>query len=297
MDIERLKEFLLIYETGSFRSAAKVLDIAPSVLSTRFKNFESSIGTKLLVRNSKYIELTDSGKLLIHNAKDLIQNWETVKKSVKSLKGTEVSSLKLQLCAQTMPSELGPFLDLYNKNHPGLLLDLYDDDYCPVREGLLSGKTDIAFIPGEKDDFLDVSGRVVLAKYDHLMVHVPANHRLAGESEVFFRELAGESFIPYPVKKEAHIRNLQLSMLKRSGIPYHLYENDCSPLYFDLLVPIGKGIEFCNWDDRITPNTVNLTIRDSGYETFFFMLYHKENPNPIIADFMEQFLKYREMRL
>ena len=44
MDLERLKEFTLIAEEKSFKTAAERMNLAPNVLSTRFSDFEKKLG-------------------------------------------------------------------------------------------------------------------------------------------------------------------------------------------------------------------------------------------------------------
>ena len=297
MDIERLKEFLVINETGSFKAAAELLGIAPNVLSARFKSFETSIGSPLLKRNNRGIEATASGELVLKNAYQLIQSWETAKSSIRNMKGLSVGSLKIQLCAQTMPAELGPFLDIYSRSHPGLFLDLYDENSCTIKDGLEASVTDIIFAPGKENDFIDFPGRIQIAKYDTLSITVPKDHRLSGLSTTTFEELSGEQFILYPNMLENHTRNLEQSLLNQSGISYRIYEAECSPYFYDLLVPIGKGIQFCIWNYKNTPNSSRLTITDSGYETYFYMLYDPESKNKNAQEFREMFMNYRKERL
>ena len=296
MDMERLKEFLIIVETGSFKEASAILGIAPSVLSTRFSAFEESLGTKLLERNNRLVVPTESGKILLGNAHEIVSSWETIKTSLKASKRT-INTLNIQLCARTMPSELGPFMDKYCRSHPGLFLNLYDENSCRIKEGLMTGQTDIVFVPGLENDFIDINGRVVVSYYDRLSVHLPIDHRLSSRASIRFEELSGETFILYPNMLEDHIRKLQTTLLDQSGIYYKIYDNNCSPLYYDLLVPIGMGIEFWNWSDLSTPNTVKVAIKDKGYGTCYYMLYDPDNTNPIVNEFIQLFLAYRKDRL
>ena len=296
MDIDRLKEFLIIVEAGSFKKASFLLGISPSVLSTRFSVFEESLGTQLLERSNRQLTPTESGRILLYNAHEIVSSWESLKMTLKASKGSVVNTLNIQLCGHTMPFELGPFMDKYCRSHPGLFLDLYDENSCKIREGLITEQTDIVFVPGFRDDFMDVNGRIILNHFEHLSVYIPNDHILASKSSVYFKDLVGETFILYPDMLEKHIRKLQITILNKSGISHRLYTNRCSPLYHDLLVPIGMGIEFWNWSDWIPPNTSKVTIKDEGYDTFFYMLYNPNNPNPIVMEFIQLFLAYRKYR-
>ena len=215
---------------------------------------------------------------------------------MQSIQGTSFLSLRLMLCAQTMAADLGPFLDRYSRRYPTLFLGLYDENTCTIREGLKSGEIDIAFAVGREEDFTDISGRMVLNVYPKMKVHVPNDHRLAKERRVRFCDLSGETFIPYPKMRETFTHDLHLSMLEQSGIHYHIYEEDCSPFFYDLLVPIGKGIRLWNWTDRLAPNSTLLTIEDPGYQTCLYLLYDTESENKTIEHFIHNFLEFRKER-
>ena len=296
MDLERLSEFVVLTEEGSFKQAAKRLQMAPNVLSTRFAAFERSLGMKLIERDAHHFELTEAGRRLSQEARVILGSYEQTMASMRSLHGASFTSLRLQLCAQTMPMELGPYLDISCRRHPTLFLDLYDENSCEIREGLRSGQVDISFAVGREGDFEDISGRVRLDVYPRMKVHLPADHRLARQPSLCFEDLSNETFILYPDMKETWTRRLQLSILEQAQIPYHIYEENCSPFFSELLVPIGKGIRLWNWSERTAPNSVLLPLRDSGYETCLFMLYNRETDNPTTLTFAERFIRFREER-
>ena len=296
MDLERLKEFLLIAEDESFKKAAERLDIAPNVLSVRFAAFEKGMGVKLIERDAHHFALTASGQTLLRHAKDILDSYDSICSSMKSIQGDSFRSLHLMMCGQTMPSELGPFLDRYCRKYPKLFLGLHDDNACTIREGLLTGRMDIAFAVSRLNDFEDIPGKKIIYEFPKMKVHVPNDHRLANAGTIHFSDLNGEVFVLYPNKREELTRNLQLSMLKQSHIQYKIYEEDCSPVFFDLLVPIGKGVRLWNWTDHQAPNTTLLTIEDPGYETCMYMLYNTQTENEAAIQFMEAFQAFRGAR-
>ena len=122
MDLERLKEFTVIAEEKSFKTAAERMSLAPNVLSTRFSDFEKKLGVKLIERNAHHFALTGRGKILFRHAKELLESYENLCVSMQSIQGNTFRSLRLMLCAQTMASELGPFLDHYCRKYPKLFL-------------------------------------------------------------------------------------------------------------------------------------------------------------------------------
>lgn len=293
MDMDRLQEFLIVAEEKSFTKAAGRLHLAPNILSTRMHVFEDSLNTQLIRRVKNGIELTEAGKVLLPNAEMLFRAYERTTDTLNELKDHVFQSLRLQLCSQIMASELGPYLDIFCRRHPQLILDIYDENSCQIRGGLYSGKVDISFVICRKNDFKDISGRVPLSYFPNMCVHLPVDHALAHKKKICFSDLSGETFILYPNMADPWIRNLQISMLDQSGIDYLIYEESCSPLFHDLLVPIGKGIRLWNWGEKIAPNTVLIPITDKGYDTYLYMLYNSETANPAVIPFTNGFLEFR----
>lgn len=296
MDLNRLQEFMVIAKEKSFKKAAAQLGIAPNVLSTRMHSFEDSLNTRLIRRVKNGIELTESGKALLPNIDSLLKSYTHVTDSLGDLKNHTFQSLHLQFCANLMAAELGPYLDIFCRRHPQLNIDLYDENTCQIRSGLKSGKVDIAFVVCREQDFEDIPGRILLSCFPTMYVHLPVDHMLANEPSVHFSELSGETFILYPQMLDPWIRDLQIDFLEQSGIDYQIYEESTSPYFFDLLVPIGKGIRLWNWNTVTAPNTVLLPIADKGYGTCLYMLYDTDTTNPAVLPFINGFLDYRSNR-
>lgn len=296
MDLDRLQEFMIIAEEKCFKKAAARLGVAPNVLSTRIRSFEASLDTQLFSRTKNGLELTETGKALIPNVDVLLKSYTHAADSLDDLKNHTYQSLHLQFCSHMLASELGPYLDTFCRRHPQMILDIYDENTCQIRGGLNSGKVDISFVICRKHDFEDISGRVPLSYFPNMYVHLPVDHTLANEKKVYFSDLSGETFIIYPNMLEPWTHNLQISILEQSGIDYQIYEESCSPFFFDLLVPIGKGIRLWNWREEIAPNTVLIPISDRGYDTYLYMLYDINTTNPAVIPFINGFLKFRSSR-
>lgn len=296
MDLNRLREFMIVAEEKSFKKAASRLGLPPNVLSTRVRGFENSLNTQLITRAKNGIELTETGKALLPNIDTLLKSYMHAADSLDDLKNHTFQSLNLQFCAHMVASEVGPYLDIFCRKHPQMILNIYDENTCLIQGGLKTGKVDICFVICRKNDFNDISGRILLSYFSNVYVHLPIDHALASEKEVHFSDLSGETFILYPHMLESWTHDLQVSILNQSGINYHIYEDSSSPFFFELLVPIGKGIRLWNWREEIAPNTVLIPIADKGYDTYLYMLYDTNTTNPAVIPFINGFLEHRSNR-
>lgn len=293
MDLERMREFLVIAEEKSFKKAAERLGIAPNVLSSRYQSFENSLETTLLIRNAHRTELTESGRLFLQNAKELIASYDRILDDLKESENTAYRSLRFEICGVTMDApELGIFLDLYNRRHPQAYLELLSDNSYCITEGLSSGNIDIAVAYGNEDDFTDVSGRICISHASNLCVYVPNDHRLALRSQITFQELENEQFLLYPDTVEPCIRRHQLDCLTRSGIRYSVYSGRYDPVFYPLLVPIGKGIILTPIVAPPPPNSSVLHITDPGYDTYTYLLYNAATTNEATLEFIKEFQSF-----
>ena len=78
MEIWQLRCFIALADTLSFSRAAESLYLSQSALSRRISDLEKELGMPLFTRNTRRVELTESGRTLQIAAKDIISRWEKV---------------------------------------------------------------------------------------------------------------------------------------------------------------------------------------------------------------------------
>ena len=67
--IEELRAFVLIVETGSLTQAAERMGIAVSAVSRRLRDLEIRLGTALIQRSTRRLFLNETGQLFYQRAK------------------------------------------------------------------------------------------------------------------------------------------------------------------------------------------------------------------------------------
>ena len=68
--LEQLRTFLAVIESGTFDAAARALNVTPSAISQRIKALETGTG-RVLLRRSKPAEATESGEVVLRLARQL----------------------------------------------------------------------------------------------------------------------------------------------------------------------------------------------------------------------------------
>lgn len=88
MDIKQLYYFVTVSDQLSYSKAAQKLHISQPSLSNAIKNLEHEVGSPLLERSTRKIELTDAGKVLYQKSILLLSQMNILKKEMEEVKLT-----------------------------------------------------------------------------------------------------------------------------------------------------------------------------------------------------------------
>src|SRR6476646_7522741 len=72
LDLDVLRTFVAIAETGNFSTAAEVVFRTPSAVSMQVKKLEEQLGTILFLRDARSVSLTEGGEVLLGYARRMI---------------------------------------------------------------------------------------------------------------------------------------------------------------------------------------------------------------------------------
>ena len=144
MNLDELRTFLAIIETGSFVGAAGQLNVTPSTVTARINGLETKIGQKLLHRYKSGAELTSPGFKLQRYAEVMVQLWGQARAEVSLPKDFDgVCNVGLEF---DLWRGLGKcFLDAARDQAPGVALALWPGEKRMLDRWLSIGLIDVAF--------------------------------------------------------------------------------------------------------------------------------------------------------
>ena len=90
MDIQNIRAFLLVAETGSFSRAAEKLFITQPATSKRIATLEFALDCQLFDRLGKKVQLTQAGKAIIPSYQRLLAEMDEAQRIISTLR-TQVS--------------------------------------------------------------------------------------------------------------------------------------------------------------------------------------------------------------
>ena len=146
MDLEELRAFLAVADTGSFLTAAKSLRLSRATLRRRIDQLEARAGVLLVDRTRVGASLTEAGTVLAARGRLMVQEATALIASVREVGSEPAGTLRVLLPVGLPPHLLTPLLAFVRQKYPriGFRLHFSDD---PV--GGLIENVDLAVHFGE----------------------------------------------------------------------------------------------------------------------------------------------------
>ena len=153
MELKHLLSYATVVRLGSFSRGAKELYIAQPTISLHVRQLEEELQTKLLIRTTKSLELTEKGREVYECAISILQLRDRITEKCSD-GGRQI----IRLGASTIPSAylLPEILPAYVKQHPATYFTIDQGDSRSVTEKLAEGVIDIGLI-GMKPASADIA--------------------------------------------------------------------------------------------------------------------------------------------
>jgi LysR family transcriptional regulator, hca operon transcriptional activator len=284
MELRHLRYFIAVAEEGSLTLAAeKRLHTAQPSLSRQIRDLEYEVGTKLLNRSVRGIELTAAGRAFLDHARLALAQAEAAaeaaRRAAQPAKPTFAMGFQTGQEVDWLPRATNVLRDeLLN-----IEIRVSSDHSTTLADDLQRGKLDIAFLRREQKPDLDYK---VVAR-EPLVVILPSDHRLAATTVVDPRDLAGEKFIGISEVPRV-LRAVVNDYLKRSGIeiaPH--FEIDNFAMAISLVASThGVALLPASAENFLKWSVVSRPLKGEAPTVDLVVGYHKANSSPILRKFL-----------
>lgn len=288
MDFRQLETFTYIAKYKSFSKAAKELYLTQPTISNHIQNLEKELGTILINRTNKNINLTKAGEILYSFAVDMLNNR---KKALFSL-GEYMGKIEgtIELSASSIPEAyIIPDLVMnFRKSYPHVNFKISHHDSMEVIEEILNQKIDFGFvgakIPNSNFEYIPLVE-------DELVLISGKNAQLDLASEISLEDISN---LPLIMREEGSgTRKLLLSELKKKKIDYenldivaHLENTDT----IKQMVRRNLGVSIVSnkaVTDELAFDLLNVhRIKDCNLKRKFYFIFSKKR---ILAPLEENF--------
>ncbi len=141
-----IEYFLEVAQTQNMSRAAERLGIRQPTLSVALAKLEHSLGVQLMTRTKRGVFLTESGRVFLAKAQDLMQSWNQLKQQTQNqadeLKGHVRLGCHVSVALYTLPSMLPAVL----KEFPNLEFAVEHDFSRKITESVISLNLDIGIV-------------------------------------------------------------------------------------------------------------------------------------------------------
>ncbi|WP_205067566.1 LysR family transcriptional regulator [Pantoea coffeiphila] len=145
--IHTMKVFVRVAEMQSFTRAAESLGLPKGSLSRQIQALENSLGSRLLHRTTRRVQLTQDGQIYFERCRDVLATLEEMDSMFQHDPATLSGRLRVDMPVSLASGYLIPLLPEFLQHYPGIELELSSSDRrvdvvregfdCVVRVGIL----------------------------------------------------------------------------------------------------------------------------------------------------------------
>src|SRR3984893_4898072 len=287
MELRHLRYFVAVAAEGSLTVAAeRRLHTAQPSLSRQMRDLEYEVGTQLMVRSARGIELTAAGRVFLDHARLVLPQAEAAREGARRAAVPSKPTFALGFLTGQEMNWLPEAMRILHDELPTIEVSV-SSQYSPdLAQALLRGKLDLAFMRPEAQ-MPDLDYTVILK--EPLVVAMPSDHRLASQNAVALQDIAGEIFIG--MSNTAPTLQVVIDdYLKRSGMdlrPVHRVDNLAMAMS---LIASTRGVALLpTYAKNFLPRSVTSRPLDGEAPTIDLVIgYNKTNTSPILGLFLSR---------
>jgi len=171
---EAIKRFVRVAELGSFTKAADALGLPKASVSLAVQQLENRLGTQLLHRTTRKVQLTPDGQIFYERGKDVLAEIDELESLFQTDDASISGLIRVDMSYPMARNVVIPCLPEFLNRYPNLQIDLSSTDHrvdliaegfdCVVRTGKLTDSGLIVRHLGEMPQ-TNYASPVYLAQY------------------------------------------------------------------------------------------------------------------------------------
>ena len=144
LDIDLLRSFAAVADSGSFTAAAELVARTQSAVSVQIKRLEEILGRRVFERTSRSLALTGAGETLLGYARRILElNDESVRRIAEP---PVAGVIRLGITEYFVPTELPRILARFAAAYPGVQLEVRMGISSELRDAMSAGALDAAIL-------------------------------------------------------------------------------------------------------------------------------------------------------
>ncbi|MFF5291784.1 LysR family transcriptional regulator [Paractinoplanes globisporus] len=196
MELRQLEYFVAVAEEANFTRAAQRVHISQSGVSAQVKALESELGAELFDRSGRVARLTEVGTVALPYARQALDAVADLRESVDAVKGLVRGHLTVGMVTGCEITPLFAALAAFHREHPGIELELVEDNSTHLIGAVRTGLADIALVGVAGAPPEHLSAQVIAS--EGLVALMPLGHPQASEKALPLTELIAHPLVTLP---------------------------------------------------------------------------------------------------
>lgn len=250
MELRQLRCLIAVADTLHFGKAAQQMDMLPASFGRHIKLLEERLGSRLLVRTTRHVSLTDAGRDFVHAARDIVLRADQLEAKFREDQQNQLPVLRIGAIDSAAAGLMPQFLPRFRELHPEIDIELLEQKTIRLLPRILSGRLDAAIVrPPEVTD-----SRLIFRNLfnETAVVAVPEQHSLANKSEITVADMADEPLIVPERRSRPHSHDLTMKLFLDSGYTARVAQIAEEKQTIVSLVSTGVGLAVVpKWASRL----------------------------------------------
>lgn len=145
MNLRFLEAFVWVARLSSFKAAADKLCTTQAGISSRIATLEEQLGVRLFERDRRSVTLTFQGTELLPIAENMLELHARMKATAGASAAT-TGTLRIGVMETIVHTWLPTLLSRFSRCYPKITVELQSDTTPRLRDELLRGRLDVAFL-------------------------------------------------------------------------------------------------------------------------------------------------------
>jgi DNA-binding transcriptional LysR family regulator len=282
VEFRELRYFTVLCEELHFGRAAERLHISQSPLSQTIAQLERKLGTRLLERSSRHVQLTTAGEVLLAHGRRLLRELDDAIGATRRAGAGEIGVLRVAAGPVSREAILPALRHELDTRFPNLVVELAEEVGDVMVDGLLQGGSDIVFMlcaPTRSDI------ETKLLRHDRPIAVVHRNHSLALNKVVTLDELAQHTLVLGPRLFARGTHDLVLGMFHGRPPAATRIADSSSGAFWDAMR--ADGFAVLPSSAPVSGDFVRLPIADATAEFTISMVWSRETPPALLPGLIE----------
>ncbi|MDQ8207361.1 LysR family transcriptional regulator [Coraliomargarita sp. SDUM461003] len=295
MELRLLRTFVAVAELKNFSAAARVLNTVQPAVSRQIADLEDELGVSLFWRSTREVKVTAAGEMLWGEAVALLAHEQRAKALVQRAARGEVGRLRIAYMGSACAHFIPQLVRAYTKAFPEVQVSLVEMTVQQQLDAFNADLIDIGFsrpLPQAARQGFAVEQVYV----DTLMAVLPAEHRLAGETELALGRLIEEPFVLFQRSQAMGLFDQIISACEREGLAPRIVSEPESMQMLVTEVAAGLGVSIVPSCVRrlFTAGCVFIPLRPQNLSIATELHYRAEAPQPAVEAFVALTLQARQ---